>query len=597
MFKIVTTLDDLPEWNPDEPIFSDIETGGLYIDLRLIQFYQPSTDDIVYIYDLAPTGYDNTKYKTDVEDLKNYLKDKWTCWYNASYDLGTLNMTTEKFDDLYYAVKSAYPEFAQQGFGLKKIVKMLRYTQDMYKTTEEDYGAKGFPKGSYIPQSAFRYASYDVIALSKIWKDPKIRNIVQNNLAYKVDILSLKYAIQYQQNGLLLNREAQQKELKKAREDVVHYTALLPAGFNPNSYKQVREYLDIEKSDRETLTILSLGNDQRAKDADSIIHLKRAKKQVSYLESVNFNKMYTKFNVAGAVTGRFTSSGGDLPNGFNAQQIPRDYQYLFNSPTEETSVIGADYSTLELRLAAALYNEPVMYKLLKEGKDLHTEMAINISGKKLHEDGVIYTTRNFRDISDSPYIDSNDRQNAKVVNFGFVFGMSADKFIIYAKTSYGIEYTEEEGRNLRSKYFKLYPSIANYHKNIWKHYKDKSFVVKTALGRVIKPKLGTDAINVPVQGSGAETTKLAVHYLVKDYGEEVLNYIYNVVHDAIYLRVPAGTEDYWKVALNKSMIKGWTEISKTELFHFKDIPMIAEVDVYRYNQKKEVYTGEDNGTE
>lgn len=591
MFKIVKTIQELPKWDSASPVFCDIETEGLYTDIRLIQLYQPSTSPDVYILDLAPTGYDKDTYNSLVEELKVYLIDVWSAWYNSSYDLGTLNISPTKFDDIYYAVKSGYPEFGLTGFGLKKIVKKLRYTQGMYDSTQEDHGSKGYPKGSYISQSAYRYAAIDTIAISKIWEDAKIRNIVQNNLAYKVDILSQQYALVYQQNGLYLNREAWAIELVKAKEDVVEFTALLPYGFNPNSYKQVREHLNIEKSDREALTILSLGNDQRAKDANSVIHLKRAKKQVSYLNSVNFDRMITKFNVAGAVTGRFTSSGGDLANGFNAQQIPRDYQYLFNSPTETTSVIGADYATLELRLAASIYNESVMYKQLMDGKDLHTEMAINISGKTLHEDGIIFTKRNFRDKSDSPYIDSNDRQNAKVVNFGFVFGMSANKFIIYAKTSYGIEYTQQEGDALRRKYFNLFPSVAKYHKAVWNNYQKPSYVVKTALGRVIKPKLGTDAINVPVQGSGAETTKLAVHYLVKDYGVKVLDYIYNVVHDAIYLRIPKGEEDYWAEALNKSMLKGWTEISKCELFHFHDIPMLAEVEIYEFGKKKRLMYG------
>ena len=88
----------------------------------------------------------------------------------------------------------------------------------------------------------------------------------------------------------------------------------------------------------------------------------------------------------------------------------------------------------------------------------------------------------------------------------------------------------------------------------------------------MKPKLGTDGINIPVQGSEAETTKLAVHYLIKEY-PEAIHLIFNVVHDAIYLRVPLGTEEMWDMRLEKAMLKGWEEISKTSLFKYKDIPM------------------------
>ncbi len=166
-----------------------------------------------------------------------------------------------------------------------------------------------------------------------------------------------------------------------------------------------------------------------------------------------------------------------------------------------------------------------------------------------------------------------------LLNINVVFGMSAKTFVSYAFTSYGTKYSLEQAEDVRKMYFAKYPNIAKYHNYIWSNYKKQGFVVQTALGRRVKPKLGTDGINTPVQGSGAETTKLAVHYLVRDYGAEVLKYIYSVVHDAIYLRVPRGQEDIWEERLEKSMLKGWQEISKCALFNFDDIPMIAEVEV------------------
>ena len=417
MYKIVTTLQELPDWDPTLPVFTDIETENLYGDTRLIQFYQPTTDEQVYILDLAPTGYDINSYQDRVIDLKTYLQTLWQAYYNASYDLGTLNISPDKFDDVYYAVKLAYPEFGVSGFGLKKIVKRLRYTQGMYDSTDEDTGSKGYPKGSYISASAYRYAAIDVIAIYKIWQDPKIRNVYENSLSYKVDILSMGYALIYQQNGLLLNRESWEKELKSSIEGVEKYTQTLPVGFNPNSYIQVRAHLNITKSDNEALVAYSLSSKSNAIDAENIINLKRCKKEVSYLKSINFDKMYTKFNVAGAVSGRFTSSGGDLDYGFNSQQIPRKFQYLFNSPTRDTSVIDADYSTLELRVAAGIYGISHMYKQFKDGRDLHTDMVLATNkNKKLHEDGVLKTYGT--SIDNSEWVTSEDRIKAKAINFG-----------------------------------------------------------------------------------------------------------------------------------------------------------------------------------
>ena len=171
-----------------------------------------------------------------------------------------------------------------------------------------------------------------------------------------------------------------------------------------------------------------------------------------------------------------------------------------------------------------------------------------------------------------------------LLNVSVIFGMSAASFIPYAFTSYGIKYTKQQAEDVRSMYFRLYPEAMKLHNHVWNNYKKPKFVVHTALGRAIKPKLGTDGINGPVQGTGAETTKLAIHYLVKDYGIECLQYIYNVVHDAIYMRVPVGTEDKWGEALETSMLKGWIEICKTDAFVYKDIPMQAEVDIHIYEE-------------
>jgi len=174
-------------------------------------------------------------------------------------------------------------------------------------------------------------------------------------------------------------------------------------------------------------------------------------------------------------------------------------------------------------------------------------------------------------------VSKDDRTKAKAVNFGFVYGMSAKKFMDYAFDNYGLTLTIDEAGQWRNTYFRMYPQIAMYHKYIWEHYKDPGFFVSTALGRKIAPKLGTDALNVSVQGSGAECTKLAIHYLVKE-NPEYLGYITNVVHDSIKLEVPGHLKDEAIKKLEAAMLKGWDELIKSSLCKFKDIPMLVEVE-------------------
>ncbi len=165
-----------------------------------------------------------------------------------------------------------------------------------------------------------------------------------------------------------------------------------------------------------------------------------------------------------------------------------------------------------------------------------------------------------------------------LLNISVVFGMSAGAFTNYALTSYNIKYTFKEAKEIRDKYFGFFKDIAKYHDWIWRNYKKSGFILETALGRRMKPKLGTDAINLPVQGTGAETTKLGVIELVKA-DPEALKYIFSVVHDSIAMRVPAKDVLYWADTLEKAMLRGWEDICQTDLMYYKDIPIQADVDM------------------
>lgn len=565
-FIVVTSMDDAPALDPNKPTFADIESGGLYIEPRLVQVYQTGMDK-VYILDLD---------KVKLKEVIQYLTPQWLVFHNGSYDLGTLNFVPEKMDDTLYAVKMAYPEF--QKFGLDVTVENLGLGYLYEEFDKKRIQKMGFHPGAYLSQLQLRYSATDCIALEKIWEFQKVQDVITKNLAYKVDMLSQRYAIQYQQNGLIVNQELRNRLEEEQYEDILKYSATLPEGLNVNSSPQVRAYMGTADAKYDTLVTIANSDHPKAEEAMNIIKLKSARKSYGYAQSINHTKMVTKFNVYGAATGRFSSAGGDIPNGFNAQQIPRMFQKCFVMDTEDTVVVSLDYSTLELRLAAAIYNEPTMYQEFMNGKDLHTEMAVLATGKTLHKDGLQgseYDTIKTGNVSSTGYVTKNDRTLAKSLNFGYIFGMSAQTYQNYAFVSYGVSISLEEATVLRNKYFTKYPSIGKYHKKTWNNVKKPGFVYTTALGRRVKPRVGTEAINGPVQGSGAECTKLAVHYLVKEY-PEALKVIFNCVHDAIYLRVPKDDEDLWKDRLKTAMAKGWTEISKCGLFHYNDIPMPLE---------------------
>lgn len=581
------------------PTFCDTESGGLYIDLRLIQCYQPdvNSEDVIF--------YDTDKI--DLETIKLGIKPLHTIWWNAPYDCGALNMTSAKIDDLQKAVKIAYPEF--QEYALDIVAKKMGYAHFYEGLNKKELQKARFLPGAYLSHEQKKYAAVDVLILAEIWKDKKVQDVIANNLAYKVDMLSLEYCVQYQQNGIPVHRENLLKQIEENTSDVIKYQLEIDTYIkdqydleyrNPSDIKYTISWkgkllnsvltrfeifdllykegtFKVNSWQKTRLLFQSIESDapfllRQAGDgieiAKSILYCRRAGKQLSYMESIKpFEKMYTKFKPGGAATGRFTADGGDLKDGFNAQQIPRKLKHIFGVSEDSGKIlVGADYATLELRLAAAIYEDKNMYDKLMNGADLHTETAKAMIG---HDNWT-----------------KTDRQNAKPVNFGYTFGMGIATFIEMAFNDYGLVFTENEAKEFRKKFFDTYPAIARYHNNIWNKMQQGNYIYSTALGRRTMPMLGTDAINGPVQGTGAECTKLAIRYMCKE-NPETTKKIINVVHDSITMCIDNTPEEiaYWSELLRSCMVKGWTEISKCPIMKFKDIPMNVEVGVgYVYGE-------------
>lgn len=539
-YKIVDTLKDL-QINPENPCFCDTETDGLYGRILLFQICQ---DSKVYII-----------HNPNPNEIYEFVCAHWCVFYNASYDMACIysqcDATTHlyesvtKFDDLLYLAKQTF--LGLDKYSLDAVMEYVGIP--LYSDINKKAMQKSFKAGVLTPEQ-YEYAATDVIALEKLWDKCQV---MRDNMSYRLNIASLLYAVEYQENGIPVDQIALAQKMLDTNVAIDENAEQLD--FNVNSPKQCKEVLGTDKSDMETLKHLIANGSETAQ---LIYDQRRLLKRKVMLESYNYPRVYTRFNVAGAVSSRFSATGQGLQAGINAQQIPRDLKYLFRNINENKVMIEADYSTLELRLAAALFGDKYMYNQLKNGEDLHTTMAQKMTGRA--------------DIT------KDERTKAKAINFGFVFGMSAKTFVDYAFLNYGSVFTYQEAQDIRKKYFDMYQDIAKHHKYIWENYSKPGFYVHTALGWKVKPKLGTDGINIPVQGSGAECTKLAIHYFVKEV-PNVLGLIVNVVHDSILLEVPADEVETWKESLKFFMLKAWSELSKSNSFKYKDIPMLVDINV------------------
>lgn len=229
-------------------------------------------------------------------------------------------------------------------------------------------------------------------------------------------------------------------------------------------------------------------------------------------------RIHPSFNLTNVVSGRTSCTDPNL------QQVPRnkDIRSLFTAP-EGKLFFEADYSQLELRIAAHYSNDPTMLKIYNDGGDIHTMTASLMTGGR------------------EPTKD--ERNKAKAVNFGFLYGMSAKKFVEYAYDSYGQTFTNAEASAYRDAFFVKYGRLLPWHKE-QEELCEALGGVATLFGRFRKlPKIYSSnkyehleaarrAINTPVQGTGSDillSAAIEVHKKLSPYGLKICG----TVHDSI----------------------------------------------------------------
>jgi DNA polymerase-1 len=116
---------------------------------------------------------------------------------------------------------------------------------------------------------------------------------------------------------------------------------------------------------------------------------------------------------------------------------------LFKAPLGKTFVIG-DYSQMELRVAAIIASEHKLIEAYKEGRDTHIITASMLLHKKAEE------------------VKKEERQLAKAVNFGLLFGQGAKGLKKYASTTYGVTLSEKEAAAHKKSWFQSYPAFAKW---------------------------------------------------------------------------------------------------------------------------------------
>lgn len=362
-----------------------------------------------------------------------------------------------------------------------------------------------------------------------------------------------------------------QKDLEIAEAKIYEMAGIR---FKLNSPKQLGEVLfekmKIKYKGKKTKTgQYSTGEDKLQglkKEHEIIEHIleyrQLAKLLSTYVDAIpklinpNTNRLHTTFSQTVAATGRLSSINPNIQNIPIRTKRGREVRKAFVPKNDDYTLLAADYSQIELRLIAEMSKDKTMMEAFKNGEDIHTLTASKVFKVSLEE------------------VTKEMRSNAKVVNFGIIYGVSA--FGLSQQT----DMSRKESKAIIDSYFETYPGIKEYmDKNI--AFAREHGYVQTIMKRkrildnilsqnaIIRGAAERNAINAPIQGSAADMIKIAMIDIFKELESRKLKTkMLLQVHDELIF-------DVYKLELEevKALIKDKMENAIPNL----EVPIIAEM--------------------
>ena len=251
-------------------------------------------------------------------------------------------------------------------------------------------------------------------------------------------------------------------------------------------------------------------------------------------------RVHTSYHQALTATGRLSSTDPNLQNIPVRENIGRQIRQAFIAP-EGRILLAADYSQIELRLMAHFSQDEALVHAFNHGQDVHSRTASEVLGVALED------------------VTSDQRRQAKAVNFGLLYGMSEFGLIRQ------LGFTREESQNYIKQYFHRYPGIYEYMQRTRQIALEQGFVETITGRRLYTPDIKASnmmvrkgaeraAINAPLQGSAAEIIKMAMievdKILPKNQAKLLLQ-----VHDELVFEVDEDIADEISVKIQDVMQK------------------------------------------
>ncbi|QEM07303.1 DNA polymerase I [Mucilaginibacter rubeus] len=378
--------------------------------------------------------------------------------------------------------------------------------------------------------------------------EPKLKEVEGEKLVNEIEHPLIYVLADMEYEGVKIDHDTLREFSKQLETDIAQYekTVYEKAGvkFNIASPKQLGEVLFeklmLDPKAKKTKTgqyqtgedvLLSLA--AKSDIVRDILDFRQLQKLKStYVDALpqmvnpKTGRVHTSYNQAVAATGRLSSVNPNLQNIPIRTERGREVRKAFIPRDSNHTIVSADYSQIELRIIAEISKDPNMMQAFINNHDIHTATAANVYGIGLDE------------------VTSDQRRNAKAVNFGIIYGQSA----FGLSQSLGIP--RKEAAEIIEQYFVQFAGIKQYMSDTMNFARENGYVC-TLMGRrrylrdinsanaTVRGFAERNAINAPIQGSAADMIKIAMINIHKELKAQKLDARMTMqVHDELVFDVP-----------------------------------------------------------
>lgn len=350
-----------------------------------------------------------------------------------------------------------------------------------------------------------------------------------------------------ERNGVNVNQQEltilTNKNLLKIKNLELQIKTIANQDLNPNSPKQISNYLfeqlklpDYKKGSTAFEVLVSL------QDMHPFINILLEYRKLQKLYSTYLfglqkyifpdGKIHSIYNQVQASTGRLSSLDPNMQNISIRDEEQREVRKIFIPNIKGNKILSFDYSQIELRILAHISNDENLIQAFLENHDIHIETASKVLGIVKEK------------------VTKEQRQNAKAVNFGIVYGISGFGL------SQQLKITVKEAQVFINKYFMVFPNIKVYIKDVITFCEVNGYVQTIFNRRRAVPEINNKnktirdfgkriAMNMPIQGSTADILKLAMNKIYTEIlNNKIKASLIAQIHDELIFEVaPENVDD------------------------------------------------------